>query len=291
MAPRRRPGTLELRGRAGGLVTPGPSADALLIAIGAVPAAWLRFRVVDHLQPMLPGRHWGTFGVNVVACFALGPMVALEQGCGESSRRRRLGTGLGELQHALQLHRRMARAAPAEGLGLCRPAGRRFGAGWPAGGGRRAVGGHGAMNAPSRSRLRAEARDLTLVGAGTNPGALTRWGFEVLGERLSGGLQGLIEANFAANMLGRLLMGPVLALPPRRWRTFLWAGIGFCGSHTTFSTRMLQLSVSLQRGHPGGSVAVLLGTLLGGLLLLSLSFRLTRRLQAGRPAPPCPPPG
>ncbi len=74
-----------------------PSADALLIAIGAVPAAWLRFRVVDHLQPMLPRKHWGTFGINVIACFALGLIVALEQSCGEASRRLLLLLGTGFL--------------------------------------------------------------------------------------------------------------------------------------------------------------------------------------------------
>jgi len=64
-----------------------PGADALLVAIGAVPGAWLRFRVVDHLEPVLPKRHWATFGVNVIACFALGLIVGLEQSCGEASRR------------------------------------------------------------------------------------------------------------------------------------------------------------------------------------------------------------
>lgn len=61
--------------------------DALLVAIGAVPGAWLRFRMVDHLEPALPQRHWGTFCVNVAACLALGLIVGVEQGCADSSRR------------------------------------------------------------------------------------------------------------------------------------------------------------------------------------------------------------
>jgi len=70
--------------------------DALLVALGAVPGAWLRFRVVDHLEPVLPRRHWGTFGVNVIACFGLGLIVGLEDSCGEAARRLLLllGTGL-----------------------------------------------------------------------------------------------------------------------------------------------------------------------------------------------------
>jgi len=79
------------------LATEASATDALLIAIGAVPAAWLRFRVVDHLQPMLPRKHWGTFGVNVIACFALGLIVALEQSCGEAARRMLLLLGTGFL--------------------------------------------------------------------------------------------------------------------------------------------------------------------------------------------------
>ncbi len=76
---------------------PGGDADALMVAIGAVPGAWLRFRVVDHLEPVLPRRHWGPFGVNVIACFALGLIVGLEQGCGVASRRVLLLMGTGFL--------------------------------------------------------------------------------------------------------------------------------------------------------------------------------------------------
>ena len=73
--------------------------EALLVAIGAVPGAWLRFRVVNHLEPMLPRKHWGTFTVNVIACFALGLVVALATHCGPDQRLGLLlGTGfLGSL--------------------------------------------------------------------------------------------------------------------------------------------------------------------------------------------------
>lgn len=49
-----------------------------MVAIGAVPGAWLRYRVVNHLAPMVPRKHWGTFGVNVIACFTMGLIVSLE---------------------------------------------------------------------------------------------------------------------------------------------------------------------------------------------------------------------
>ena len=60
---------------------------ALLVAIGAVPGALLRFRVINHLEPLLPRRHWGTFGVNLIACFSLGLLVGLEQACGTGGNR------------------------------------------------------------------------------------------------------------------------------------------------------------------------------------------------------------
>jgi CrcB protein len=71
--------------------------DALMVAIGAVPGAWLRFRVVDHFEPVLPRKHWGTFGVNVIACFALGLIVGLEESCGEAAHRVLLLVGTGFL--------------------------------------------------------------------------------------------------------------------------------------------------------------------------------------------------
>ncbi|MFN9619737.1 MAG: fluoride efflux transporter FluC [Synechococcaceae cyanobacterium] len=61
--------------------------EAVLVAIGAVPGAWLRFRIVNHLEPLLPRRHWGTFGVNLIACFALGLLTALQSRCGAGSER------------------------------------------------------------------------------------------------------------------------------------------------------------------------------------------------------------
>jgi CrcB protein len=95
---------------------------AYLVALGAVPGAWLRFRMVNHFEPMLPRRHWGTLTVNLLACFMLGLLVSLEASCGEGSRRLLLllGTGflgsfstfssfIGEL-HAVLRQRQLAEA-------------------------------------------------------------------------------------------------------------------------------------------------------------------------------------
>ena len=54
-----------------------PVLAPLLVAIGAVPGAWLRYRIVNRLEPHLPDRHWGTLGVNLLACFLLGLLVGV----------------------------------------------------------------------------------------------------------------------------------------------------------------------------------------------------------------------
>ena len=57
----------------------GSASEALLVGLGAIPGAWLRLKVVNHFQPMVPKKHWGTFIVNVMACFALGLVLALNE--------------------------------------------------------------------------------------------------------------------------------------------------------------------------------------------------------------------
>lgn len=69
----------------------------LLVALGAIPGAWLRFRLVHHLAPRLPRRHWGTVVVNGSACLLLGLLVSLERGAGAGSQRLWLLLGTGFL--------------------------------------------------------------------------------------------------------------------------------------------------------------------------------------------------
>ena len=63
----------------------GSAPDVVLVGLGAIPGAWLRLKVVNHFEPMVPKKHWGTFLVNVVACFALGLVLALNQTCSAST--------------------------------------------------------------------------------------------------------------------------------------------------------------------------------------------------------------
>ena len=64
----------------------GSAHEALLVGIGALPGAWLRLKLVNHFEPMVPKKHWGTFAVNVIACFGLGLVLALVQNCSANPR-------------------------------------------------------------------------------------------------------------------------------------------------------------------------------------------------------------
>ncbi|WP_413747312.1 fluoride efflux transporter FluC [Synechococcus sp. MIT S9507] len=57
-----------------------------MVGLGAIPGAWLRLRVVNHFEPLLPRKHWGTFAVNLVAAFSLGLVLGLQRAgrCGSS---------------------------------------------------------------------------------------------------------------------------------------------------------------------------------------------------------------
>ena len=52
--------------------------QVLMVGLGAVPGAWLRLRFVNHLEPMVPRKHWGTLLVNLLAAFALGLVLGLQ---------------------------------------------------------------------------------------------------------------------------------------------------------------------------------------------------------------------
>ncbi len=61
-----------------------PLRSLLLVGVGAIPGAWLRFRFVNHLEPLVPQKHWATWGINVAACFGLGLIAAAIPRCGPS---------------------------------------------------------------------------------------------------------------------------------------------------------------------------------------------------------------
>ncbi|MBM5799633.1 MAG: CrcB family protein [Cyanobacteria bacterium K_DeepCast_35m_m2_023] len=137
---------------------------------------------------------------------------------------------------------------------------------------------------PSPSHLRREIDELALVAGGAIPGALLRWQLESLASAANGGLQGLFAGDLAANLLGCLLLGLLSATASTRARLLLWAGIGFCGSLTTFSSLMLELVRALDRGETQSSLHLLLVSLVGGLLLVALGRRAGKRWLSPAPA-------
>ncbi|MCH9713232.1 MAG: CrcB family protein [Cyanobacteria bacterium] len=125
--------------------------------------------------------------------------------------------------------------------------------------------------------LRRELRDLALVAGGAIPGALLRWQLELVAKTHGGSLRAITAADLLANLIGCLLIGMLLAQPPRRARLYLWGGIGFCGSLTTFSSWMLELVRAMENGQPLDALLVLAVSLIGGLALVQLGFSLARR--------------
>jgi CrcB protein len=124
--------------------------------------------------------------------------------------------------------------------------------------------------------LRRELRDLALVAGGAIPGALLRWQLELVAKASGGSLRAITGADLLANLIGCLLIGMLLAQPPQRARLYLWGGIGFCGSLTTFSSWMLELVRRLDHGQPLEAFLVLAVSVLGGLALVQLGYGLAR---------------
>ena len=111
----------------------------------------------------------------------------------------------------------------------------------------------------SSPSLNIELQELLLVATGAVPGALLRWQFSVL----------LHDRDVLVNVFGSLILGLLLGLPYRP-RLQLLAGIGFCGSLTTFSSWMVNSVDLIVSGDPLaalGLIGMTLGLGLGGAAL------------------------
>lgn len=123
------------------------------------------------------------------------------------------------------------------------------------------------------------------VGAGGALGAIARYGLAVLLPRA--GL-GLPYGTLLANLLGCLLMGGVLQwLADSDWHGStllahephrLLLAVGFCGSFTTLSALVYEMSGMLQRDSLVAAFVYLLATLLGGFLCFYAGIVIVRQL-------------
>ena len=130
----------------------------------------------------------------------------------------------------------------------------------------------------SQRLLLRELHDLALLAGGAVAGALLRWRLEHLARAVgAAGLGPLWRGDLMANLIGCLLIGVLLALSPGRSRLYLWAGIGFCGALTTFSSWMLEVVRLWRADQAAMAVLLLLGTVLVGLMLASVGYAGTRR--------------
>lgn len=124
-------------------------------------------------------------------------------------------------------------------------------------------------------QLRFELWELGLVAAGAVPGALLRWQAD---QRLGALLGGSGEANLLVNLVGSFLLGTLVGPVPAPSPLLLLAGIGFCGSLTTFSSWMLDVVRLHQDGQPGHAALLVVLSLLLGLLAATAGQRSARRL-------------
>ena len=120
-----------------------------------------------------------------------------------------------------------------------------------------------------RDPLKRESMELLLLAAGAVPGGLLRWQLDLAAAAQAGPGAALLQASLLANLSGCLLIGLLIVQPASRARLYLWAGVGFCGSLTTFSSWMLSIAQQLTLGHWLGVTAIVAGNLLGGLLLVA----------------------
>jgi CrcB protein len=123
-------------------------------------------------------------------------------------------------------------------------------------------------------------RQLLLVAAGAVPGAWLRW---QCGQRLGPWLGGSAGADLVVNLLGSLLLGWLVGSQPRRSGLLLFAGVGFCGSLTTFSSWLLAVAERLRSPRPLEGLALLVTSLGLGLLAAGLGFHWGRGRRLQRP--------
>lgn len=105
-------------------------------------------------------------------------------------------------------------------------------------------------------------RDFLLVGIGGALGSMARYGLTLLASYASIASE---VGTFAANAIGSLLIGIIIALSKGDW--YLLGAVGFCGGFTTFSTFSAQTLHLLQSGQRTMGVLYIFASLLVCILM------------------------
>ena len=101
------------------------------------------------------------------------------------------------------------------------------------------------------------------------------------------GRDGFPWATFVINVSGSLALAVLLVFvleiwPPTRYvRPF--AGIGFLGAYTTFSTWMVETAELVSHGRPGLAAGYVAGSVVAGLAAVSLGLVLGRAMWPAYP--------
>ncbi|PXY28481.1 fluoride efflux transporter FluC [Prauserella muralis] len=126
---------------------------------------------------------------------------------------------------------------------------------------------------------------LLAIAAGGALGSLARYGLAVGLPHPPGGFA---VSTLLANVLGCVLIGVLMvvvtevARPRRLLRPF--AGVGFCGGFTTFSTYVVDAMDSALQGRPGVALLYALGSVLASLTAVLAGIVAARLLLRPRRA-------
>ena len=121
-----------------------------------------------------------------------------------------------------------------------------------------------------------DIRTLLFVAFGGMVGAVSRWGLlEILPNNSSWPWQ-----IFIVNMIGSCVLGVVVSKPFQRLslRSISSLATGLCGSFTTFSMFSLDLAEMLRSNQIYISFTYLGSSIIGGLILFSLSQSFSNRV-------------
>lgn len=115
-------------------------------------------------------------------------------------------------------------------------------------------------------------REFLLVGVGGALGSMARYGLTLLASYASIASE---IGTFAANALGSLLIGVLIAISKGDW--YLLGAVGFCGGFTTFSTFSAQALHLLQSGQRTMGVIYIIASLLICILMTWAGIALADR--------------